>query len=176
MEPYVRRSYEDDAEAYFEPDSPHPSVLEWGGPVDAQPGPRGLCWENARRVAGANPDELLYAEGFAWNQGERTMHGWVVRRSDFKVIECTAGYESSVGYRGVCFEVGEVEAFIDARPLVGGATCRDRWRTFAEDGSVESEAPGVFAILAEERGSVDRDQTELWREMESWIKRGVLPT
>jgi hypothetical protein len=166
-----RLSYQDEAEAPFDPAHPDERISEWGPPVECRAGPAGLCWHNARQIAGSPPDEFLYAEGLAFNRGEWSGHAWVVRKSDGEVIECTAGYDTSTRYRGICLEIAEVEAFIDGRPLVNGHTCRQRWHTTNPDGSVRSEAPGVIAILAEEVHMQQRDIFEWHKEQTSWLDR-----
>lgn len=166
-----RVSYQDDAEAPFDRAYPDDRISEWGPPAECQPGPAGLCWHNARQLAGSAPDEFLYAEGLAFNQGEWSGHAWCVRKSDGEVVECTGGYETSTAYRGICLEIDEVEAFIDQRPVVDGQTCRQRWHTTNPDGSVRSEAPGVIAILAEEVHMQKRDIFEWQKELTSWLDR-----
>lgn len=115
----------------------------------------------------------LLLEGLAFNHGEWSGHGWVVRKSDGQVVECTDGYETSSAYRGICLEVAEVEEFIDGRPLVKGRSCRERWRTTYPDGSTRSEAPGVITILAEEVIEQGSDMFEWHRELSRWLDRGM---
>jgi hypothetical protein len=170
-----RESYEDEAEAPFDPKFPRDGVFEWEGPADVFPGPVGLCWDNARAFVRAAPDEYLYAEGFAWVQDDRPTHGWAVRRSDGAVVECTKGYATTTRYRGMCFEIADVEKLIDNRPLVDGRTCRERWRTKHPDGSTRSEAPGVFAILAEEYTEQGRCWKDFLDEQTEWLGRWVDP-
>jgi hypothetical protein len=140
--------------------------------VDRYLGPAGLCWDNAWKLAGSAPDQYLYAEGLAFNHGEWSGHGWVVRKSDAQVVECTNGYDSSTRYRGICFEISEVEEFIESRPLVDGQTSRQRWHTENPDGSVRSEAPGVMTNLAEELIGQHRDAFEFCEEQQGWLDRG----
>ncbi len=137
----------------------------------AGPGPAGLCWHNARALAGLAPDEYFYAEGLALNCGEWSSHAWVVRKSTGEVIECTSGYQTTTCYRGICLEIGDVEAFMDGRALVNGQTCRERWRTFHSDGSLRSEAPGVITILAEEIVNKRIDFLDWYEEQKSWLGR-----
>jgi hypothetical protein len=172
MTQHHRASYQDEAEAPFDPAFPDERIREWGAPVECIPGSAGLCWHNARSVAGATPDHYLYAEGLALNGGEWSLHAWVVRKLDGEAVECTNGYDTSSKYRGICFEIAEVEEFIDKRSLVDGQTCRQRWRTHYPDGSLRSEAPGVFVILAEEVHVQHRDILEWHQEQSSWLDRG----
>ncbi|HUP86073.1 MAG TPA: hypothetical protein VM143_10440 [Acidimicrobiales bacterium] len=83
------------------------------------------------------------------------------------------GYNTSTRHRGICWEVNEVEQFIDGRPLVDGRACRDRWRTRNSDGSARSEAPGVIWILAEELVVQRRDLFEYIEEQKTWLSRGA---
>lgn len=168
-----RENYQDEAEAPFDPNYSEGRISEWGSPVECALGPAGLCWENARKVARTAPEHYLYAEGLAFNHGEWSGHGWVIRKSDGQVVECTDGYDTSTRYRGICWEVVEVEQFIDNRPLVDGRTCRERWRTRNGDGSGRSEAPGVMWILAEELVVQRRDPFEFIEEQTSWLNRGT---
>ena len=167
----ARENYEDEAEAPFDPDHPDPRVTQWGPPSESRPGPAGLCWHNARALAGSAPDEYFYAEGLALNCGEWSSHAWVVRKSTGEVIECTSGYQTTTCYRGICLEIGEVEACVDGRALVNGKTCRERWRTFHPDGSLRSEAPGVITILAEEIVNKRIDFVDWNEEQKSWLGR-----
>lgn len=166
-------SYQAEAEAPFDPTYPDDRITEWGPAAEHRRGVPGLCWQNARDVAGAASDLYFYAEGLAFNHGEWSGHGWVVRKSDGQVVECTDGYETSSAYRGICLEVAEVEEFIDGRPLVKGRSCRERWRTTYPDGSTRSEAPGVITILAEEVIEQGSDMFEWHRELSRWLDRGM---
>jgi len=75
----------------------------------------------------------------------------------------------------MCFEIDQVEEFIDNRPPVDGKTCRERWRTAHPDGSPRSEAPGVFVILAEEYTEQDRFWKDYLDEQNVWFSRWVDP-
>ena len=118
----------------------------------------------------------MYAEGLAFIRGEWQGHGWVVRRADGEVVECTDGFGDATQYRGICLEVADVDAFIDGRPLVDGLTLRERMRNYDADENIISEAPGVVAILAEEYACRGLSPSEYLAEVDSWLDRAVDPS
>jgi hypothetical protein len=165
----MRENYQDEADAPFLEEEQDARVCEWGPPKDFSLGPAGLCWHNAREVARSAPDEYLVAEGLAFNRGEWSGHGWAVRRSDGAVVECTTGYQTATRYRGVCFELTEVDAFLDRPSAAGGPTRREQWRKVDQDGAVYAEAPGVITVLAYEFVNQNVYWLDFWNERERWL-------
>jgi len=168
-------SYGEEAESWFDPGRPDPRIREWGPAVEFRRGQPGFCWHNARQLARSAPSEFVYAEGVAFIYGEWQGHGWVVRRANGEVVECTAGFGAAERYRGICLEIADVEAFIDSRPLVDGLTLRQRMRNYDATGDLISEAPGVLAILAEERVCRGRIESDYLAEGSTWLDSGVDP-
>ena len=166
----ARENYEDEAEAPFDPAILIPGSRSGVRRRSRVPDPPD-CAARRTRSPGSAPDEYFYAEGLARNCGEWSSHAWVVRKSTGEVIECTSGYQTTTCYRGICLEIGEVEACVDGRALVNGKTCRERWRTFHPDGSLRSEAPGVITILAEEIVNKRIDFVDWNEEQKSWLGR-----
>jgi hypothetical protein len=160
---YDEIDHEHTANGVFMVDRLDSYLTVWHAPAESHPFPAGLCWENARSFAAQNPAEYLYAEGIAFNRGSWSGHGWVVRRSDSEVIECTEGYETTEEYRGIAYEVDLVNLFIDLRPVHEGKTCREQWLTYEPDGvTIRSQAPGMFWILDRELFSEQIDIAEWW--------------
>lgn len=163
-------SYQEDAEFIFRPEENDSRVKDWGPPAEYQPAPGGLCWHNARGVARENPEMYLYAEGLVFIGGEWVGHGWVVRKTDGAVIECTEDYGAATKYRGICLEIDFVDDFIDGRPSrEDGKTCWERWDTTYDDGSTRSKAPSLTAILAEEANAGVLHATEWWKALHALL-------
>lgn len=170
-----RENYQDEADSAFLEDPVDRRVREWGPAMTCDLRTAGLCWHNARELARSAPGEYLFAEGLAFNHGEWSGHGWVVRKSDHEVVECTTGYETSMRYRGVCFEIADVDAFIDRPSGAGGLSRRDQWRKTDALGTVTAEAPGVITILAYEYVNQIVDWKEYWAQREQWLNAGKCP-
>lgn len=173
MAPPARENYEDEAEAPFLESEQDPRVCEWNAPKHLSLGPAGFGWHNAREVARSGPDEYLVAEGLAFNRGEWSGHRWVVRKVDGDVVECTMGYETSTRYRGVCFELSAVDAFLDRPSAGGGPSRREQWRKTDADGAIVSEASGVITILAYEYVNQNVYWLDFWNERERWLNGGA---
>lgn len=132
-------------------------VREWGAPAELVDGPQGMCWHNARRLAGTDPSRLAYAEGVAWGPAPAwpsgpQLHGWVVDRRKGSVVEPTGSAADAVCYRGMTFDSHAVERFLDTKGR------RARW-TELRAGHRRSRPPAVtvilFAELAEVLGEAD---------------------
>lgn len=169
-----RENYQDEAESPFLPGADD-RIREWGPATHLDLRRAGVCWHNAREAALSAPDDYLFAEGIAFNGGEWSGHGWVVRKCDCEVVECTTGYETSTKYRGVCFEIADVEAFIDQPSAAGGLSRREQWRKLDAGGSVLSEAPGVLTILAYEYVNQGVYWLDYWEERKRWLNSGKCP-
>jgi hypothetical protein len=90
-------------------------------------------------------------------------------------VECTTGYETTTAYRGICFEIAEVEEFLDLPGPAGDVTRRERWRKFESDGRVRSEAPGIFVMLAQERQVPSQDVADIFAGWSHWLNNGKSP-
>jgi hypothetical protein len=170
-----RENYQDEADEPFLEERPDARVREWGPATRLDLRPAGFCWHNAREVARSASDRYYFAEGLAFNGGGWSGHGWVVRKSDCEVVECTTGYETSTRYRGICFEIADVEAFIDQPPTAGGPSRREQWRKKDVSGAVVSEAPGVITILAYEYVNQGAHWKDYWEDLQRWLNSGRCP-
>ena len=140
-------------------------LQEWGPAPLALPGPVGLCWQNARTFAAADPQRYLYAEGAAWLDGHPQSHGWVVDRAQGSVVELTSGYGEVSRYRGLAFEIAKVIAFVDTPEV------RSEWDRELH-GEPYSRAPGVVSILFERLHAHELSASEFAAE----LKRLLAPS
>ena len=71
-------------------------------PEHVQRGPMKLCFGNAALMALAFPDEFIYTEGYAYQEGIpiTLAHGWLTNRQG-QVVDPTWGVDKHVDYFGV---------------------------------------------------------------------------